>query len=77
MERKVKFRLEREINEEFNVWECVIHREGMEPIRTRMARKDIVLVSTVANTMSCIFDDVALRDNDDIEFELTVKVNRK
>lgn len=73
MERKVKFRLEREINEKLNVWECVIHREGMEPIRTGMAKKEIVLVAAVANTMSCIFDSLVLLECDNIEFELTVK----
>ena len=73
MERKVKFRLEREINEKLNVWECVIHRQGMEPIRTGMAKKDIVLVATVANTMSCLFDSITLLECDNLEFELTVK----
>lgn len=77
MEKTVKFRLEREINEEFGVWECVIHREGMEPIRTGMAKKDIVLVATVANTMSCLFDSLLLLKCNNLEFELTVKVNQE
>lgn len=77
MERKVKFRLEREKKEEFGVWECVIHREGMEPIRTGMAKKDIVLVATVANTMSCLFDSLVLLECNNLEFELTVKVNQE
>ena len=76
MERKVKFRLEREINENLGVWECVIHRQGMEPIRTGMAKKDIVLVAAVANTMSCIFDSLVLLECNNLEFELTVKVNQ-
>ena len=73
MERKVKFRLEREKNEKLNVWECVIHRQEMEPIRTGMAKKDIVLVAIVANTMSCLFDSITLLECDNLEFELTVK----
>lgn len=77
MERRVKFRLSREMNEKFNVWECVIYRQGMEPIRTSMAKKDIILVAAVANTMSCVFDELALSESDNLEFELTVKVNQE
>ncbi len=73
MERKVKFHLEREKNEKLNAWECVIHRQGMEPIRTGMAKKDIVLVAAVANTMSCIFDSLVLLECDYVEFELTIR----
>lgn len=76
-EKKVKFRLERVKNKEFGVWECVVHRENMEPMRVGLAKKDIALVALVANTMSCVFDNVTLRGRDNIEFELTVKVNRK
>lgn len=77
LEKKVVFRLERVFNKELCVWECVIHREGMETIYSGMAKKDIVLVATVANSMSCVFDNVELRGNDNLEFELTVKVNRE
>lgn len=77
MEGKVKFRLERVWNEELGVMECVIHREGMESMRSRMAKKDIILVATVANTMSSLFDSLVLQEGDNLEFELTVKVNRK
>lgn len=73
MERKVKFRLERVYNEEFGFWECIIHRQGMVTIHTGMAKKDIVLVSAVANTMSCVFDSLVLLECGNVEFELTVK----
>lgn len=77
MERKVRFRVGRVKNKVFGVWECVIHREGMTPLVIGLAKKDIALVAVVANTMSCMFDNVALRESDNIEFELTVKINRK
>lgn len=73
VEKKVKFRLEREFNEKLNAWECVIHRQLMVPIRTGMAKKDIVLVAAVANTMSCIFDSLVLLEGDNVEFELTIR----
>ena len=77
MVRKVKFRLERVWNEEFGVWQCVIHRQGKETQRVGIAKKDIALVAIVANTMSCVFENVELRETDNVEFELTAKINRK
>jgi hypothetical protein len=77
MERKVKFRLEKVYSEELGVWECVVHRQGMGTQRVGVARKDIALVAIVANTMSCVFDNVELRENDNIEFEITAKINWK
>lgn len=77
MERKVKFSLERVYNEELCVWECVVHREGLEPMRIGLAKKDIALVAIVANSMSVQFEEMELRESDNLEFELTVKVNRK
>lgn len=77
MERKVKFRLERVWNEEFGVWQCVVHRQGMETQSVGVAKKDIALVAIVANTMSCVFENVELRETDNVEFELTAKINRK
>ena len=76
MERKVKFRLERVYNEELGVWECVVHRQGMETQRIGVGKKDIALVAIVANTMSCLFDSIALLECDNLEFELTLKVNK-
>ena len=76
-EKKVKFRLESVINEQFNVWECVIHREGMEPMRVGLAKKDICLAAVVANTLACQFDGAILTEGESIEFELTMKINRK
>jgi propanediol utilization protein len=76
VKRKVKFRLERVYNEELGVWECVVHRQGMKTQHVCVARKDIALVAIVANTMSCVFDNVVLRENDNIEFELTAKINQ-
>lgn len=77
MERKVKFSLERVYNEELCVWECVVHREGLEPMRIGLAKKDIALVAIVANTVSVQFEEMELRESDNLEFVLTVKVNRK
>ncbi len=78
MEKKtVKFRLERVFNKELCVWECVIHRQGMETQRIGVAKKDIALVAIVANTMSCVFDGVELCESDNLEFELNIKINRK
>lgn len=77
MERKVKFSLERVYNKELCVWECVVHREGLEPMRIGLAKKDIALVAIVANSMSVQFEEMELRENDNLEFVLTVKVNRK
>ena len=76
VEKKVKFRLERVYNEELGVWECVVHRQGMETQRIGVARKDIALVAIVANTMSCQFDSLALLECNNLEFELTLKVNQ-
>lgn len=76
VEKKVKFRLERVYNEELGVWECVVHRQGMETQRIGVARKDIALVAIVANTMSCQFDSLELLECDNLEIELTLKVNQ-
>ena len=75
--KKVTFRLERVYNEELGVWECVVHRRKFGPMRIGLAKKDIALVAIIANTMSCLFDSLELRENDNLEFEVTVKVNRK
>lgn len=77
VEKKVKFRLERVYNEELGFWECVVHRKGMKTQRIGLGQKDIALVAIVANAMSCQFDKFELRENDNIEFEITLKVNQK
>lgn len=76
VEKKVKFHLERVYNEELGVWECVVLRQGMEPQRVGVAKKDIALVAIVANAMSCQFDNVELSENVYFEYELTVKIKQ-
>lgn len=75
VKRKVKFRLEEVYNEELKVWECVVHRQGMETQRVGVAKKDIALVAIVANAMSCQFDRLSFRECNNLEFELTLKYN--
>jgi hypothetical protein len=77
MERKVKFRLEKEYNKRLGDWDVVVHREGLGTQRFAMAKKEICLVAVLANTFSCQFDNAILADGESVEFELKMKINRK
>lgn len=77
MERRVKFHLEKVYNPVSGYNEMVVCREGLSDQRFAMAKKDICLVAVVANTLSCLFDNAILEDGESVEFELTIKINRK
>lgn len=77
MERKVKFHLEKVYNFVKKDFEIKVCRDGLDPQYFDMGSKDICLVAVVANTLACQFDNAILANGESVEFELTVKINRK
>ena len=77
MEHKVKFHLENVYNDIKKDFEIKVCRDGLDPQYFDMAKKDICLVAVVANALACQFDNAILAKDESVEFELTVKVNRK
>lgn len=77
MEHKVKFHLENVYNNIKKDFEIKVCRDGLDPQYFDMAKKDICLVAVVANALACQFDNAILAKGESVEFELTVKVNRK
>lgn len=77
MERKVKFRLEKAYNSILGHDEVVVCREGLCDHRFALAKKDICLVAVIANTLAVQFENAILADGESVEFELTMKINRK
>lgn len=77
MEHKVKFHLENVYNYIKRDFEIKVCRDGLDPQYFDMAKKDICLAAVVANTLACQFDNAILAKGESVEFELTVKVNRK
>lgn len=74
---KVKFHLEKVYNFVLDNYEIKVCRDGLEPQYFAMAKKDICLVTVVANALACQFDNANLANGESVEFELTMKVNRK
>lgn len=77
MEHKVKFHLEKVYNFIKKDFEIKVCRDGLDPQYFDMAKKEICLVSVVANTLACQFDNAMLANGESVEFELTMKINRK
>lgn len=76
MEYKVKFKLERVYNPEAHAMQVVIHRDGMSPQHLPLAKKDIALVTIVANSLASVLDYTNVWEDSAVEYELTAKVLR-